>query len=41
VKHNHGSIRVLEKAGFARTGEEAFSLPSGDRMEELIYLLVA
>jgi RimJ/RimL family protein N-acetyltransferase len=41
VKHNHGSIRVLEKAGFARTGEEAFSLPSGARVEELIYLLVA
>ena len=41
VKHNLGSIRVLEKAGFARVGEESFSLPNGAREEEFIYFLVA
>ena len=41
AKHNLGSIRVLEKAGFARVGEDAFSLPSGARAEEFIYFLVA
>lgn len=40
AKHNLGSIRVLEKAGFARAGEDAFSLPNGARVEELIYFLV-
>ncbi|HTL67573.1 MAG TPA: hypothetical protein VL200_07920 [Lacunisphaera sp.] len=39
AKHNLGSIRVLQKAGFTRVGEEAFSLPSGARTEEFIYLL--
>lgn len=39
VKHNSGSIRVLEKAGFVRTGAEAFTLPGGDRLEEFVYCL--
>ena len=39
AKHNLGSIRVLEKAGFARAGEDAFALPSGVRMEEFLYSL--
>lgn len=39
AKHNAGSIRVLEKSGFVRTGEETFSLPDGGRLEELSYLL--
>ena len=41
AQHNLGSIRVLEKAGFARVGAEAFSLPDGARLEELIYSLPA
>ena len=41
AKHNLGSIRVLEKAGFARAGEDAFALPSGARMEEFFYFLAA
>lgn len=39
AKHNAGSIRVLEKSGFIRTGEETFPLPDGGRLEELSYLL--
>jgi RimJ/RimL family protein N-acetyltransferase len=41
AKHNLGSIRVLEKAGFARAGEDAFALPNGARSEEFIYFLAA
>ncbi|MDP2139119.1 MAG: GNAT family N-acetyltransferase [Candidatus Didemnitutus sp.] len=41
ARHNLGSIRVLEKAGFARVGEDALSLPSGARVEEFIYFLAA
>lgn len=39
AKHNLPSIRVLEKAGFARVGEDAFPLPGGAHGEEFIYLL--
>ena len=41
AKHNLGSIRVLEKAGFVRVSAEVFSLPSGARIEEFIYSLAA
>jgi RimJ/RimL family protein N-acetyltransferase len=38
--HNLGSIRVLEKSGFTRAGEDGFNLPDGSRIEEFIYILV-
>lgn len=38
VKHNLGSIRVLEKNGFTRMHEDAFTLPDGTRLEELTYV---
>ena len=42
VRHNVGSIRVLEKCGFRRDrAEEAKAPPSGDVMEEFIYVLNA
>lgn len=41
AKHNPGSIRVLEKAGFTRSGEEAFTLPDGTPVEEFIYVLTS
>jgi RimJ/RimL family protein N-acetyltransferase len=37
--HNLGSVRVLEKSGFTRAGEEAFTLPDGTPGEEFIYVL--
>jgi RimJ/RimL family protein N-acetyltransferase len=39
AKHNHGSIRVLQKAGFAPAGEETFDLPDGTKLEELVFRL--
>lgn len=41
AKHNVGSIRVLEKTGFARAGEDVFTLPDGTSVEEFIYVLPA
>jgi RimJ/RimL family protein N-acetyltransferase len=41
ASHNAGSIRVLEKAGFTRAGEERFTLPNGTAVAELIYVLPA
>lgn len=41
AKHNFSSIRVLEKGGFIRAGEDAFSLTVGACIEEFIYVLVA
>jgi RimJ/RimL family protein N-acetyltransferase len=39
AKHNLGSIRVLEKTGFVRIGEEQFPLFDGSVGEGLIYRL--
>ena len=39
AKHNLGSIRVLEKVGFSRTGEDALTLSNGTRQEEFLYVL--
>lgn len=41
VQHNLPSMRVLEKAGFTRVGEETFALPDGTSEKEFIYLLPA
>jgi RimJ/RimL family protein N-acetyltransferase len=39
AKHNLGSIRVLEKCGFTRAGEETFTLSDGTSGAEYIYVL--
>lgn len=39
AKHNFGSIRVLEKAGFVRTGEDSIPASGGACTEEWIYRL--
>lgn len=39
AQHNRGSIRVLEKNGFARVGEDRFHLPDGTPVEEFVYRL--
>lgn len=41
VRHNLGSIRVLEKVGFTRVGEDRFTPADGRPVEELIYRLGA
>ena len=41
AKHNLGSVRVLEKAGFTRVSEEVFSLPDHTQIEEVTYRLPA
>jgi RimJ/RimL family protein N-acetyltransferase len=39
VKHNVGSIRVLQKVGFKPAGEEAFEVTGGGKLEELVFSL--
>ena len=39
VKHNAASIRVLQKVGFTRAGENAFDLPAGATDEEFVFKL--
>lgn len=39
ARHNLASIRVLEKSGFVRAGDDAFPLPDETRIEELAYVL--
>ena len=37
AQHNLPSIRVLEKSGFIRTGQNSSTLPDGSPDEELVY----
>jgi RimJ/RimL family protein N-acetyltransferase len=37
ANHNLASIRVLQKAGFAPAGEEAFDLPDGGKLVEMVF----
>lgn len=39
AKHNLASIRVLQKAGFTLVREDAFDLPDGTKLEELVFRL--
>lgn len=39
AKHNAGSLRVLEKNGFARIGEDRFALETGEVIEEFVFRL--
>ena len=41
VAHNVGSIRVLEKCGFVRTGDRAFSTAGGPVAEDVLLRLDA
>ena len=41
AQHNLGSIRVLEKTGFVRAGEDGLSLRPGACIKEFIYFLAA
>ena len=37
AKHNAASIRVLQKAGFTLVREDAFDLPDGSQLVELVF----
>jgi len=39
AQHNVGSLRVLEKNGFVRVGEETLSLPDDTPLTEFAYVL--
>ncbi len=41
AQHNLASIRVLEKNGFARVGEDRFTARDGTLVDEFIYVLPA
>jgi RimJ/RimL family protein N-acetyltransferase len=39
AKHNHGSRRVLEKCGFKVIGEDKYTIPANDVVEENVLKL--